>query len=299
MERTPTLTIAVYGSRHQGENAAAIFSLLRELSERGCRLLVHPKLMHHLSDLLGPGFAGSINLYGTPGDSDFDADLALSIGGDGTFLRTARWVGDKEIPILAINTGNLGYLTAFDISETGLIADTLFSGKFKIENRSLLHIKVDRGPRLEIWPYALNEVAILRNETASMITVEACLDGEELASYLADGLIVSTPTGSTGYNLSVGGPVVQPVSPTLVVAPVAPHSLTMRPLVISDSSTLTFSVNARSDTFKLTLDGNYVTLPCDACIVVEKADFVVRVIQRIDFNFADRLRHKLLWGVRN
>lgn len=298
MERTPTLTIAVYGSRHQGENAESIFSLLRELSERGCRLLVHSKLMKHLSDLLGPGFAGSINLYGTPGDSDFDADLALSIGGDGTFLRTARWVADKEIPILAINTGNLGYLTAFDISETDLIADTLFSGKFKIENRSLLKIEVD-GLSPDIWPFALNEVAVLRNETASMITVDTLLDGDALASYLADGLIVSTPTGSTGYNLSVGGPVVQPVSPTLVVAPVAPHSLTMRPLVIADSSVLTFTVTARSETFKLSLDGHYVTLPCGVSFTVTKAPFVVRAIQRLGFNFADRLRHKLLWGVRS
>ena len=297
MESTPTLTIAVYGSRHQGENAEAIFNLLRELSERGCRLLVHSKLMNHLSELIGQRFAETINLYGTSSDSRFDADLALSIGGDGTFLRTARWVADKEIPILAINTGNLGYLTAFDISETGLIADTLFSGKFKIENRSLLKIDVD-GHSLDIWPYALNEVAVLRNETASMITVDTLLDGDDLASYLADGLIVSTPTGSTGYNLSVGGPVVQPMSPTLVVAPVAPHSLTMRPLIIADSSELTFTVTARSETFKLSLDGNYETLPCGLSFTVSKAPFVVRVIQRIGFNFADRLRHKLLWGVR-
>ena len=297
MEKAPTLTVAVYGSRHQGENAEAVFVLLRELSERGCRLLIHPKLMNHLSDLLGDKFSQSVNLYGSPADSNFNADLALSIGGDGTFLRTARWVADKEIPILAINTGNLGYLTAFDITETSLIADTLFSGKFKIENRSLLEIDVE-GHDLDIWNYALNELAILRDETASMITVDSSLDGEDLASYLSDGLIVSTPTGSTGYNLSVGGPVVQPTSPTLVVAPVAPHSLTMRPIVIADSSELSFRVTARSETFKLSLDGNYVTLPCGVKVTAKKAPFVVRVIQRLGFNFADRLRHKLLWGVR-
>ncbi|MDE7093083.1 MAG: NAD(+)/NADH kinase, partial [Muribaculaceae bacterium] len=123
MEKAPTLTVAVYGSRHQGENAKAISALLRELSERGCRLLIHPKLLNHLNDLLGDSFSQSINLYGSPADVDFKADLALSIGGDGTILRTARWVADKEIPILAINSGNLGDLTAFDIRETSLIAD--------------------------------------------------------------------------------------------------------------------------------------------------------------------------------
>lgn len=290
------LTVAIYGSRHQEERADKIDSLLSTLSARGCRLVFHTKIYRHLTELLGP--EPRWNVYAVTDSARFTADLAISIGGDGTFLRTARWVGDKMIPIVGINTGHLGYLTAFDITAGPSLADALFSRSFKIENRTVLAVEAPSVPP-SVWPYALNEVALVKNDTASMITVDSGIDGAPLASYHADGIIVATPTGSTGYNLSVGGPVVQPTSPIFVVSPIAAHSLTMRPLVVDDSSSLDLTVTARSNSFRVCLDGNFFSLPCATTVRVSKAPFAVRVIRRADDNFADRLREKLLWGVRN
>lgn len=290
------LTVAIYGSRHQTDNVALIDTLLSSLSARGCRLIIHSKLYNHLIEELGN--AGNWEIYSITDSANFKADLTISIGGDGTFLRTARWVGDKTIPIVGINTGHLGYLTAFDISEQEMLVDHLFKGEFRIENRSLLKVSAPSIPA-SMWPFALNEVAVMKNDTASMITVDAMLDDAPLASYLADGVIVATPTGSTGYNLSVGGPVMQPVSPVFTISPIAAHSLTMRPLVINDSSSLKLSATSRSASFRVSLDGRFFSLPCGTAVTVEKAGFCIRVIQKHNFNFADKLREKLLWGMRN
>lgn len=291
------LTVALYGSRRQEAGVDKINELLTTLSKRGCSLLFHSKLYSHLTSLISEEKRSQWNIQGVTDSTNFSADMAVSIGGDGTFLRTARWIGDKEIPILGINTGHLGYLTAFDISETEMIADILFSGDFSVENRTLLKFEADYIPQ-GVWKFALNEIAIVKNDSTSMINVLTRLDGNELASYLADGLIIATPTGSTGYNLSVGGPVVQPTSPNFVISPIAAHSLTMRPVVVNDSSVIEMTVEARSSNFRLSLDGNSFSLPCSTRMKVCKASFTVRVIQRPGFNFAVRLREKLLWGVR-
>ncbi len=291
------LTVAIYGSRHQSDSIRLINRLLSELSQRGCRLIIHSKIYNHLTEN-DRSIQDGWNIYSITDSTDFHADMAISIGGDGTFLRTAKWVGKKMIPIVGINTGHLGYLTAFDINEADRLVDNLFKGDFLIENRSLIHIEAEGIPA-SVWPYALNEVAVVKNDTTSMITVDAVLDEAPLASYLADGIIVATPTGSTGYNLSVGGPLMQPASPVFVISPIAAHSLTMRPLVINDSSSLTLSATARSSSFRISLDGNFFSLPCGTSVRIAKAPFYVRVIQRNDFNFAEKLRDKLLWGIRN
>ncbi len=290
------LTVAIYGSRHQNERASKIDTLLSTLSRRGCRFVFHTKIYNHLLELLD--HKPDWNICSVTDKTIFSADLAMSIGGDGTFLRTARWVGDKMIPIVGINTGHLGYLTAFDIDQQDELVEVLFDGSFKIENRTVLAIEAPSVPS-SIWPFALNEVSLVKNDTASMINVMSTIDGAPLANYLSDGIIVATPTGSTGYNLSVGGPVVQPTSPIFVVSPIAAHSLTMRPLVVDDSSSLDLTVTARSNTFRVCLDGNFFSLQCGSTVTVRKAPFAVRVIQRADDNFADKLREKLLWGVRN
>lgn len=290
------LTVAIYGSRHQLPNIRLVDSLLSGLSARGCRLIIHSKLYSHLCEHL-PDTSGW-NVYAITDTSRFSADLAVSIGGDGTFLRTARWVADKMIPIVGINTGHLGYLTAFDISQHEELVEILFNGEFSIESRRLIHLESECLPP-RAWPYALNEVAIVKNDSTSMITVSAQIDGAPLAEYMADGLIVATPTGSTGYNLSVGGPVMQPESPVFVVSPIAAHSLTMRPLVVNDSSTLTLTPAARASTVRVSLDGKSFSLPCGSTLRLSKAPFSVRLVQCKGFNFAAKLREKLLWGVRN
>lgn len=290
------LTVAIYGSRHQLPNINPVDSLLSGLSARGCRLIIHSKLYSHLCEYLPDTSAW--NIYAITDTPRFCADLAISIGGDGTFLRTARWVADKMIPIVGINTGHLGYLTAFDIAQHEELIEILFKGQFSVESRQLIRLECDRLPR-QAWPYALNEVAIVKNDSTSMINVTASLNDAPLAEYMADGLIVATPTGSTGYNLSVGGPVMQPESPVFVVSPIAAHSLTMRPLVINDTSVLTLTPMARAATVRVSLDGNSFSLPCGSKLRLSKAPFTVRLVQRAGFNFADKLREKLLWGVRN
>ena len=229
--------------------------------------------------------------------SDFEADMAISIGGDGTFLRTARWVGDKEIPILGINTGHLGYLADITVDEMIGAVEDLKNGLYKIETRSLIEVTSSRKEAIIDWNYALNEVAILKQDTSSMISVATKVNDVDLATYLGDGLIIATPTGSTGYNLSVGGPIVEPTAPNWIISPIAAHSLTMRPLVVGDSHELTITTTSRATNYRVSLDGRSVTLPVGSTIKLRKAPFVTKVVQRTKHNFGETLRNKLLWGV--
>lgn len=234
-------------------------------------------------------------------DNRFEADLVLSIGGDGTFLRAARWIGERGYPILGINSGHLGFLADVTLERSEIIIGDIATMNFNIEERELLHVAVGGGNRADVclppFPYALNEVAVLRDDTASMIKVDTRLDGEPLAIYQADGLLVATPTGSTGYNLSVGGPILAPSSKCWVVSPVAAHSLTMRPLVVSSGSVVELSVDSRVPVYRVSLDGRSVTVPLDTRLTISRAPFVTRIAHRRGHSFIDTLRSKLLWGI--
>lgn len=289
------MKVALYGSRHQDSHVGDIAKLVVSLIENGDSLVIHRKLYDYLVSNLGGNFARAVVSAEVTSDPGFSADVALSIGGDGTFLRTAQWVADTEIPIIGVNTGRLGFLAPFTIKEAAdaVIVHRLVN--YEIESRSLLRVDLIGGT-LDTWPYAINEVAVLKKDTASMITIDARIDRARLADYLCDGLIVSTPTGSTGYNLSVGGPIVQPRSPSFILSPVAAHSLTMRPLVVDDSSLLVLKVSSRTPSFRISLDGRSVNLPCGTDIYLSRAPFVVRTVCRPGHNFFDTLRRKLLWG---
>ena len=224
------------------------------------------------------------------------ADLVLSIGGDGTFLTTSAAVGAYETPIMGINSGHLGFLSATELSNAEEIVNEIVSGNYLIQERSLISVS---GPEVlnERNHFALNEVAILKQDNASMITLETTIGGRLLANYRGDGLIVATPTGSTGYNLSVGGPIVSPTTPAWIVSPIAAHSLTMRPLVIGDNDELIVNTTGRSDHFLLAIDGKSVTLPIGTPLTLKKASHKIKLVTRIDQNFTDTLRDKLHWGV--
>lgn len=287
------MVVAIYGSRRQGEYITRIARMLATLHENGVKIIMHSKLYRHLrSEVPGEQPVDSV-----VGDEPFDADVAISLGGDGTFLRTARWVGERQIPIVGVNTGHLGYLAAFNIEDIQGMVEDLLSGDYDIERRTLLKVECADGTSLGDYPYALNEVAILKTEDASMITCSVNIDGSSPARYQADGLIVSTPTGSTGYNLSVGGPIIEPTAAVLVLSPIAAHSLTMRPLVISDSNRLTVETTCRSRSFLVSLDGNARQLNAGATVEIVKAPFETLVIQRRGHRFTDTLRNKLLWGI--
>lgn len=226
-------------------------------------------------------------------------DFVISLGGDGTFLRAAHWSGDYQIPVAGINLGHLGYLPAFTDSDIDTILEILRSGEFDIESRSMLAVDIPAGliPHDEQpWLQALNEVAILKQDTASMISIPVSADNHELGVYRADGLIISTPTGSTGYSLSVGGPVLQPTVPALVLSPIADHSLTMRPMVINDNTVLVTTAQGRATSFRVSLDGKSFTLPSGTPVKIYKAPFCCRIVCRKESMFSATLRSKLLWG---
>ena len=230
-----------------------------------------------------------------PSSSAFD--LLISIGGDGTILRAITFVKDLGIPIVGINTGRLGFLATIQNSNIENAINNILEGNYTISERSLLSIKTfPENDNISSLNFALNEIAVSRKNTTSMITVETRLNDEYLTSYWSDGLIISTPTGSTGYSLSCGGPVITPDTNSLVLTPIAPHNLSARPLVIPDSTEIQFKVSGREDHFLVSLDSRIATLHNDTIIKIKKADFKIKMIELYNESFLDTLRKKLLWG---
>jgi len=284
------MRIAVYGSRRQDNYVEPLSAFFDALALAGAEIVMHRKIYDCLSHLMLPKLSSVRRVVSGP---DFDADLAISIGGDGTFLRTAMWVGDKQIPILGVNAGHLGFLSSASTNMLPEIPAILASGDFSVSRRSLLQVI---APEIGTWPFALNEVAVMKEENASMISAKTDINGAFLADYRADGLIVSTPTGSTAYNLSVGGPVLQPTAPVWSLAPIAAHSLGMRPLVVSDDAEIDISVEGRAHAFRLALDGRPCTLPIGSEVKLRKAPFPILIIELKNRTFASTLRDKLHWN---
>lgn len=228
---------------------------------------------------------------------DHSFDLLISIGGDGTILRAVTFVQDFNIPIVGINTGRLGFLATIQSSAIEKAFLQICDGNYTISKRSLLSVQTNpEHPSLSTINLALNEVAVSRKNTTSMITVKTHLNNEYLTSYWADGLIVATPTGSTGYSLSCGGPVISPRASNFVLTPIAPHNLNARPLVIPDNTTIQLQVDGREDQFLLSLDSRIITLPNTANVTIKKANFCINMVELLNENFIDTLRKKMLWG---
>lgn len=288
-----TNTVAIYGSRRQEPYLDGLADLFSHLSGLGFRVAVHSRFAGYLADK-------EIDLHGAEVTDDVpdDTGLVISIGGDGTFLRAARWVGKKEIPILGVNTGHLGFLASCRLGEVGDMLGCIYRGDVIVEKRMVLWVQSGGFPD-GCWHYALNEVALLKEETSSMIAVRTDINGHFLADYRCDGLIVSTPTGSTGYNLSAGGPILEPTIDCMSLVPVAPHTLTVRPLVVGGGSELELSVESRTGHFRLSLDDRSYLMPAGERVRVKRAGFVTRLIRRKDSTFATILRDKLLWNAES
>lgn len=228
---------------------------------------------------------------------DNSYDFLVSIGGDGTILRAITLVVDLNIPIVGINTGRLGFLATIQHEDIEAAIHSILEKKYTISERSLLTIETsEKNADIESCNFALNEIAVSRKNTTSMITVETELNGEYLTSYWSDGLIISTPTGSTGYSLSCGGPVITPNASSLVLTPIAPHNLSARPLVIEDSTTITLKVSGREKKHLVSLDSRIATLSNKTTITIKKAPFTIKMIVLKNETFLDTLRKKLLWG---
>lgn len=283
--------VSLYGSRSQEGHVSAIRDFVSGLLDAGIEVSIEKKLAGVLTD---DGFRLPVHGIRTVSSVPESTQLAVSIGGDGTFLRTARWLGGREIPILGINTGHLGFLTENSTDDIDSIINLLTSGEGRIERRLVLEVECDRLPPSE-WPCALNEVAFLKG-AASMIDINVDINSFHLANYRADGLLISTPTGSTAYNLSVGGPIIVPSLECIVLSPIAPHTMTLRPVVAGSDSLIEATVVSRASDFRLSLDGRSHTIPCGTKIKIKRARHYVLTLKKPDDNFASTLRAKLLWG---
>ena len=227
-------------------------------------------------------------------DSTFD--LLISVGGDGTILRAITHVKDLDIPIVGINTGRLGFLATIKRDDVVGALDQIFEGKYRISKRTVLTVDTDLEEANFDLDFALNEITVSRKNTTSMISIETWLDNEYLTSYWADGLIISTPTGSTGYSLSCGGPVIMPESDSLVLTPIAPHNLNARPLVISAQREIRLKVSGRENEYLVSLDSRINSLESAVGITIKKAPYNIKMIELEDGTFIETLRKKLLWG---
>lgn len=281
--------IAVFGHGHSTAHAEHINTMLCELKRLGANLYYDTSYLSILQSAYGidPPKDGVI----AQGEA-LDIDLALSLGGDGTLLQTARRVGSQGIPILGVNLGRLGFLTDLDIDVALGLLPRLVQGDYQVEERTQIAVYVDG----RYFGDVLNDVAVLKRETGSMIRVHTQLDDDYLADYDCDGLIVSTPTGSTAYSLSAYGPLITPRSRCLLLAPVAPHALSMRPLVVEDEVTVHLSVTARNQSYLLVLDGQSKILPEAARVLLRLSDRRIKIVHLSGKSFAQTLRNKLHWA---
>ncbi|MDE6283285.1 MAG: NAD(+)/NADH kinase [Muribaculaceae bacterium] len=283
------MIVAINGNRHQENHLADIQRLVDTLLRNDHRVVMSDRFLDYLVDKLGSRFA--LGIHHIRLTEQPEADLAIAIGGDGAFLKTAAWVGESEIPVAGINTGHLGFLAAFSFDRPDEIARYLVTGGYAVEPRALICVETPAGDY-----YALNEVALLRGDNASMIIVDTDINGHHSLSYKGDGLIIATPTGSTAYNLSVGGPILDPSVNCWVISPIAAHSLSIRPLVINDSSTVTATVKLRAPSFRLAVDGKNISLPDGCRLTIRKAPYCLNVVTLPGHSFTDTIRNKLGLG---
>lgn len=285
------IKFALFGNVYQAKKSSSVQQLIRILQQYDAELYVETEFYQYLTQTLQI----SLKPDGLIDSTDFNTDIAISMGGDGTFLETARRVGNKEIPILGINTGRLGFLADISQQEIEAALQDIYTGDYHIEERSLIQVQSAEAS-LKGYPYALNEVAVLKRDNSSMISIRVEINGEFLATYQADGLIISTPTGSTGYALSVGGPIIVPQAGIFGITPVAPHSLNVRPLTLKDEAEITLEVESRSHNFLVAIDGRSESCREGTRLTLKKAPYRIKVLQRKEHSFFSTLRNKLMWG---
>lgn len=288
------MKVAIYGQTYQDSTLDYVGELIDELEKESATISIEVSFSTHLSNKFNVRnyeiFSESVGL-----DSSFD--MFISFGGDGTILRATTYVRDLGIPIVGVNTGRLGFLSTFKKEDVRKVVQEFVQGAYTIVERSLVEVNAGtHADKIGNLNFALNEITVSRKDTTSMITVETYLNGEYLTSYWADGLIVSTPTGSTGYSLSCGGPVIVPTAKSLVLTPIAPHNLNARPLVISDDTIIRLKVSGREDHHLVSLDSRIATLENGTEIEIRKADFTIKMIEYTSESFLKTLRNKLLWG---
>ena len=285
------LRFAFFGNTYQPKKSVSIRQILASLAQRKAEVSIERAFYDFLVSDPKNALSGVTVFDG----NNFDADFVISMGGDGTFLRAASMVGSKQVPILGINTGRLGFLADVTAQEIDHTIQALYEGDYAVETRSVIEVSTS-GQKLKGYRCALNDVAILKRDNASMITIHCTVNGDYLTTYQADGLIMSTPTGSTAYSLSNGGPIIVPGTHVFLLTAVAPHSLNVRPIVLSEDSEIQLTVESRTHNYLVALDGRSEPLQETTRLRLRKAPYRVRVIKRADTKYFHTLREKMMWG---
>lgn len=285
------LTFAIFGNSFQPRKSQSLMRVLDFLRSKGASIIFDRTFY----DFLTAEQNQELGEVGTFEGDDFNADYVISMGGDGTFLKAAVRVGIMSIPLIGINMGRLGFLADVLPGEVETALQAVLEGNYNIEEHTAIQISTNGGD-FDGCHYALNDIAVLKRDIASMIGIHTSIDGSFLVNYQADGLIVSTPTGSTAYSLSNGGPIIVPQTRTLCLTPVAPHSLNIRPIVISDSSTVTLEVESRSHNYLVAVDGRSYTMHEGSTVTISKAPFVTRIVKPNGRRYFSSLRDKMMWG---
>lgn len=290
MTRQP-LKFAIFGNEYQARKSTSIEKILDYLVQKGAEIYVENAYYEFLTrsqhiDVKAAGVFEDYNFY---------VDYVISMGGDGTFLKAASRVGAKGTPIIGVNMGRLGFLADVLPGEVEAALDSLYAGECQIEEHVVIQVEAEGGV-LAGNPFALNDIAVLKRDDASMISIRTQVDGEFLVNYQADGLIVTTSTGSTAYNLSNGGPIIIPQSSSLCLTPVAPHSLNIRPVVINDTAEITLDVESRSHNYLVAIDGRSERMTEGTRLVIRKAAHTIKIVKQRNQRYFSTLREKLMWG---
>ena len=287
------MQIAIYGRKFGKQFTTFADTFFKQLKKNNIQISIYEPFYNFIlsNTEIDPKPAGLFTSYD---DISRDCDFVFSIGGDGTILETVTLVRDSGIPILGINSGRLGFLANISREDIGNAVDTLLGGKYSIEKRSLLHLKSPEG-LFRNFNFALNEFTLQKRDY-TMITIQAWVNDQFLNAYWADGLIISTPTGSTAYSLSVGGPILSFDTRGFIISPIAPHNLTVRPIVIPDCNTIRLKVESRNNEFLLSMDQQYAILPAEKEIILKKSDFDISFVRLDNQDFYTTLRSKLMWG---
>jgi NAD+ kinase len=288
------MNVAIYGRPSNPGQKEFVEQLLLKLEERHINWKIYKPFYNYLfPDLPGKK---EVKLFTNALEVKSGVDFLLSVGGDGTLLDTVTLVQDSGTPILGINTGRLGFLANINQNDTNTALDSLMKGHYALDKRTLLRLESNNNCFGDT-NFALNELTIHKKDSSSMMTIHAYLNGEFLNSYWADGLIISTPTGSTGYSLSCGGPILVPQSESFVINPIAPHNLNVRPIIVSDKNVISIEIEGRSQHFLASLDSRSETVDSSVQLAVRKEDFTINLVRPNQQNFLDTLRKKLMWGL--
>ena len=285
------LKFAIFGNEYQAKKSVSIETILAFLEKKKAEIYVE----NAYYDFLVRDLHLDVKVAGVFEDYNFDVDYVISMGGDGTFLKAASRVGAKGTPIIGVNMGRLGFLADVLPGEIDSALDSLYAGECRIEEHAIIEVKAEGGI-LAGYPFALNDIAVLKRDDASMISIRTQVDGEFLVTYQADGLIVTTPTGSTAYNLSNGGPIIIPQSGSFCLTPVAPHSLNIRPIVINDTAEIVLDVESRSHNYLVAIDGRSERMTEQTRLIIRKAPHTIKIVKQRNQRYFSTLREKLMWG---